>query len=318
MRTMNLRSLRVFTGSMESGTLRAAATRMNLSQSAASRLLSLLEAELGVALFLRERRRLVPTAEAEALYPEALRILGQVEALPLVVADAAPALRVICHPRLLEGLVLPAIARFVAAAPAGARPVRLEAAPRRELARRVLAGRHDVAVATLPLPGVPVPDRVLGAAPLGILLPRGHRLCDRPVLGLADLVDEPYVALDETTVIRTVIDAALARSGATLARAHEVSTGSAAYRLVAAGLGFTFADRVALDPRLADDVTLVPWDVEARVEVGTCRLSGVQGEAVYAFEDALAQAFASAGADSSGAGQRDRSRASVNASTTFA
>ena len=292
---MNLRSLRVFAELIEAGTLRAAATRVNLSQSAASRLLSLLEAELGVALFLRERRRLVPTAEAEALYPEARRILGQVEALPLVVAEAAPALRVICHPRLLEGLVLPAIARLVGEAPAADRRVRLEAAPRRELARRILSGRHDVVVATLPLPGVAAPDRTLGAAPLGILLPRAHRLVTRPVLGLSDLVDEPYVALDETTVIRATVDAALARRGTSLNPAHEVSTGAAAYRLVAAGLGFTFADRVALDPRLAADVALVPWDVEVRVAVGVFRLSGVRGEAVAAFEDALGRVFGSAG-----------------------
>ena len=292
---MNLRSLRVFTGLIEAGTLRAAAARMNLSQSAASRLLALLEQELGVALFLRERRRMVPTARAEALYPEAQRILGQVEALALVVADAgaAPALRVICHPRLLEGLVLPAIAAF--AADGGAeRSVRLEAAPRRELARRILSGRHDVVVATLPLPGGAVPDRVLGAVPLGILLPRGHALASRPVLGLADLAGVPYVALDDTTVIRGVVDAALTRRGASLRRAHEVSTGSAAYRLVAAGLGFTFADRVALDPRLADDVALVPWDVEALVEIGVLRLSGVGDERAAGFEDALGRVFAAA------------------------
>ena len=292
---MNLRSLRVFTGLIEAGTLRAAAARMNLSQSAASRLLSLLEQELGVALFLRERRRVVPTARAEALYPEARRILGQVEALALVVADAgaAPALRVICHPRLLEGLVLPAIAAF-AADGGPERSVRLEATPRRELARRILSGRHDVAVATLPLPGDAAPDRVLGAVPLGILLPRGHALASRPVLGLADLAGEPYVALDDTTVIRGVVDAALTRRGASLRRAHEVSTGSAAYRLVAAGLGFTFADRVALDPRLASEVTLVPWDVEVLVEVGVLRLSGVGDDRVAGFEDALGHVFAAA------------------------
>lgn len=290
---MSPRALRVFVGLVETGTLRAAAHRMNLSQSAASRQLALLEAALGVTLFLRERRRMVPTPQAEALYPESLRILGQLDALPRVVADtdAVPALRVICHPRLLEGLVLPAISAFVAGA-GGDRPVRLEVAPRRELSRRVLSARHDIAVATLPLPGGAAPARVLGATPLGVLLPAGHPLARRSVLRLSDLAEEPYIALDETTVIRGVVDAALARHGVSLRRAHEVSIGAAAYRLVAAGLGFTFADRIALDPRLADDVVLVPWDVEARVEIGTFRLSDQGDDRMSAFEDALADVFA--------------------------
>ena len=294
---MNLRSLRVFVGLIETGTLRAAATRMNLSQSAASRLIGLLEQELAAVLFLRENRRMVPTAAADALYPEAQRILGQIEALPLVVADAKspPMLRVICHPRLADGLVLPAIASFARSGSHDApeRAVRLETAPRRELWRRILSARHDLAVATLPLPGGKPPDLVLGSVPLGVLLPRNHRLASAPVLDLADLADEPYIALDETTVIRGVVDAALKERGTVLRRAHEVLTGASAYRLVAAGLGFTFADRIAVDPLLADGVVLVPWAIDVRISIGIFRLSQDRRDEMGQFERALTEAFAS-------------------------
>ena len=291
---MNLRALRVFVGLMDDGTLTRAATRMHLSQSAASRLLSILEAELGAPLFARDGRRMRPTAAAEALYPEAVRILSQVGALPDLIASAytPPSLRVICQTRLVSGLAVPAIARFAAAHPE--RRVRLEAAPRRELARRLLAGRHDVAIATLPLPVEETEAEPLGTLPLGILLPREHPLADRGELATADLADVPYVALDESTVVRRMVDAA--GRGALPPPVIEVSTGSAAYRLVATGLGFTVADRIAVEPELWSRLALVPWRDAPEVTVGAARAraDADANERAASFVDALRQAIGTA------------------------
>lgn len=271
---MNPRALRVFAGLMDHGTLTRAAEAMHLSQSAASRLLSLLETELGAALFRRERRRMVPTAAAEALHPEALRILAQLDALPEVVRGGQPAaLRVLCQTRLVPGLAVPAIA---AMAKAGGPPVRLEAAPRRELARRALAGRHDVVLATLPIPLPGRRETPLGTVPLGVLVPREDPLAAAETISTEDLADRPYVALDDTTVIRRMIDAG---PHALPPPRLEVSTGAAAYRLVAEGLGFTFADRLAVEPELWDRVALRPWTARLDVAIGLVRTGGTGGAA---------------------------------------
>jgi DNA-binding transcriptional LysR family regulator len=284
---MNLRALKIFVGIMDAGTLTEAAAGAHLSQSAASRLLSLLEEELRAALFLREKRQLLPTAAAEALYPEALRILAQVGALPEVVSGAASgsALRVICHSRLAGGLVAPAVARFARLAPV--RPVLLETAPRRELARRVLSGRYDIAVAALPLALGATVARPLATVRLCVVLPRSHALAQAVQLSLRDLAGVPYIALDETTAVRRAIDRALEASGATQPPAFEVSTGLNAYRLVAAGLGFTFADPIALDPELRERLTLIPWDVEVRLDIGVFRFGPSTNEAEMVFERLL-------------------------------
>ena len=262
---MNLRALRVFVELMDEGTLTRAAGRMHLSQSAASRLLTLLEQELGAPLFVRERRRMRPTLAADALYPEAIRILGQVGALSGVVTQAsAPApLRVICQTRLVSGLAVPAIAELAAMRPD--LRISLEAAPRRELARRLLAARHDVAIATLPVPVEGLSVEALGTLPLGILLPRTHPLATRPNLHMTDLADTPYIALDESTVVRRMVDGT---DGAPIRPMIEASTGSAAYRLVANGLGFTVADRIAVEPELWERLTLVPWRNAPEITVG--------------------------------------------------
>lgn len=281
---MNLRALRVFVGLMDDGTLTRSAGRMNLSQSAASRLLSVLEAELGAALFVREKRRMHPTPAADALYPEAVRILAQVGALPELVtrASAPPPLRVICQTRLVPGLAVPTLARF-ATSHAGHR-VRLESAPRRELARRLLAGRHDVAIATVPLPIEGIETEPLGTLPLGFLMRSDHPLAGRQALEAADLAQTPYIALDESTVVRRMVDGA--NPSALPAPAIEVSTGSAAYRLVAEGLGFTIADSLAVDPELWKRLTLVPWRGAPNLTIGVARLNqtapGTEADALMA------------------------------------
>ena len=267
---MNLRALRVFVGLMDDGTLTRSATRMNLSQSAASRLLSVLEGQLGTPLFVREKRRMLPTSAADALYPEAVRILGQVGALPELVARASvpPPLRVICQTRLVPGLAVPSIARFAEARP-GHR-VRLESAPRRELARRLLAGRHDVAIATVPFPIEGIDTTPLGTLRLGFLMRNDHPLAERSGLRAADLAGMPYIALDESTVVRRMVDG---MSQAVLPTPTiEVSTGSAAYRLVAEGLGFTIADPLAVDPELWSRLSLVPWHGAPELTVAAARM----------------------------------------------
>ena len=267
---MNLRSLKIFVLIMEEGTLVRAAQTMNLSQSAASRLLHLLEEEFAVRLFQREKRRLIPTAEAERFYPEALRLLSQIEALPEFVQGIQnkrpERFRIIAQTRIVNGLIIPAIAmmreRFAD------QPIKLEIHLRRDLGRRMMNDLYDIGVSALPLPvDHPAPVH-LGTAPLKIALSKDHPLADRDVLRPADLEGVPYIALDDKTVVRRIADQEMASIGAELDVMHEVSLGSAAYRLVQQGLGFTFADPVALDPELETDVRLINWEPRMEIEFG--------------------------------------------------
>ena len=89
---------------------------MHLSQPAVSRLVQLLEAELGATLFYRDRTRLAPTPEAEHFYPEARRVIASVDDFPALFEqirnERLVPLRVLCQLRVAEGLVVPALAEF--------------------------------------------------------------------------------------------------------------------------------------------------------------------------------------------------------------
>ncbi len=255
---------------MEEGTLARAADRVNLSQSAASRLLQILEEEFDVTLFRRDKKRLIATPEGERFYPEALRILAQVDQIPdffaHIQSDRPEPLRLICHTRIVNGLVLPAIARF--AKLESAIPVKLEIYPRRDLGRRIMNDRYDLGISALPLPVDNIRPHLLGTTELRVALPRDHPLAQRGVLGPTELANVPYIALDDSTVIRRIVDRSIDRAGVALMVKHEVSVGSAAYRLVQRKLGFTFADPVALDPELAPYIALVPWRDKMDVSFG--------------------------------------------------
>jgi DNA-binding transcriptional LysR family regulator len=67
---VNLKQLEAFKAIMSTGSTIGAATRMGLSQSAVSRLLTQLEETLGFALFLRKKGRLIATPEADELLAE--------------------------------------------------------------------------------------------------------------------------------------------------------------------------------------------------------------------------------------------------------
>ena len=62
---MNLRALRLFRQIVLTGSLAEASERLNISASAASRLITLLEDELDIQLFSRDRRRLELTEQGD-------------------------------------------------------------------------------------------------------------------------------------------------------------------------------------------------------------------------------------------------------------
>lgn len=301
---MNLRGLRVFAAVMEEGTLSRAAARLHMSESAASRQLQLLEENVGRPLFRRERKRLEATPEAEALLPEVARVLSQLDGMSALVGSisdgAAPPLRIVCHSRVLYGLVLPTISRLAQTLPQT--KIRLDVQPRRDLGRRMMQGLFDLGVSALPAPTEGLDPSVLGSVPLKILLPSQHPLADAEALTSRDLGATPYIALDGSTVIRQLVDAALAGSAERLTPAFEVSTGASAYRLVRDGLGFTFADEVSMDPAIVRGTILVPWANGTRISYGSFRAPGASHAAIDPFLSLLREVFEDA--TSSGPGPR--------------
>lgn len=76
---MRLRHIEVFHAVMLTGSVSAAARLINVTQPAVSRILAHAELQMGFALFQRAKGRLVPTREAQILYPHVERLFAQLD-----------------------------------------------------------------------------------------------------------------------------------------------------------------------------------------------------------------------------------------------
>ena len=271
---MNLKSLRVFVYIIEEGTLARAADRLHLSQPAVSRLLKLLEEELGVALFERYKKRLIPTPAADQFYAEANRILASVDGIPnflnQIKSGQATPLRIVCHPRLTNGLVLPAMSLLAKRSPETR--LHLEVHSRRDLERYIAQELFDVGIGSLPVPLEKIEPEEFCEVELQVLLTRRHKLADKPYLTVEDLQPYRYIALNKHTLLRKVADASLLGANERLEVFHEVSISAAAHHFVAEGLGYTITDAVSVGGNMSKDLRLVPLRPKTMMKFGIFRI----------------------------------------------
>ena len=98
---MRLKHIEVFNAIMLTGTASAAARLLHVTQPAVTQALQHAELQLGYALFTRQRNRLVPTHEGQALYPEVQRLMSQLESVRRIAAALGPNLcRCGCYSRI--------------------------------------------------------------------------------------------------------------------------------------------------------------------------------------------------------------------------
>ena len=218
--------------------------------------------------------------ESYRVFRQFLRTLSKSNLNPLRL------LKIICHPRLISGLVVPAITRFAAQEPDI--KVNLEVHPRRYFGQQLMHDTYDIAVSNLHLPVENLSVETLATSEIKVVLPKGHALEVHSVL-TPDLVrSERYIALDETTLLRQLTDLEMAKSGKLLRPTYEVSSASAALGLVRNGLVITLTDQVMFDRDLSEQITLRHWLPLTQIRVGFCLGHNTElHPSVAAFQDCL-------------------------------
>lgn len=153
---MNLRQLRYVVATADHGTMTSAAQALYVAQPALSRAVRELERELGVELFARSGRGIVLTAAGEKVVWHARIALDAVDAIEELSTargnGRGAELRIAATPTLepeLTGRLLPRFARDQPAV--RVRVVRCGG--REEVSAALRAGRADLAVTDLPVPG---------------------------------------------------------------------------------------------------------------------------------------------------------------------
>jgi DNA-binding transcriptional LysR family regulator len=262
------RDLRYFTAVAEELSFTRAAERLFISQPALSKQIRMLEKQLGVVLFERDRRTVRLTAAGEALLPHARAVLTAWQAAEAAVEEAKTAERGTLVVGMSTGPgrgLLPALRTRLLSRHPEARLVLRQvnwADPTAGLAD----GSSDVAFVWLPLPD---DDRyryaVVAREPRLVALPDGHPLAARAAsdpegkVDFADLLDEPFLALPpEAGALRDYWLALDARNGRPPRIAGVVASAEETYEAVAAGQGVALLATGNAPLVVRDEVTAVP------------------------------------------------------------
>ncbi|KAA1002425.1 LysR family transcriptional regulator [Paraburkholderia panacisoli] len=242
-----LRQMEVFRAVMLTGSINAASKMLYVSQPAVSKLVSHTETTLGLRLFERTKGRLVPTAEAQALFREveqvyqaALRVDEFARALSL---GPASLLRVSCSPSLAMSIVAPAIVELKRQLPGLS--VDWHTTLMAEMPLEVLSKAVDVAVSSTPMEHEHLDVVPFMRGRMVCAVPPGHRLADQQRIALADLVDEPMILFRRDIPFGTMIAQACQQANVELQSIVDVTRADQAMALVKGGLGLAIVDEFA-------------------------------------------------------------------------
>jgi len=264
---LNLREMDVFRHVMEGGSVTAAAEALHISQPAVSRILQGAEQRLGFALFLRRHKRMIATAEAQALLPDVVSAFAAFDSARQRAIDLrsgrAGVLKIAAIAAFANALLPAAVQRFRASRPDSI--VTLQAMTALQAATQVANHQADVGfiIDSMSVPGVSVSD--LCATEFGCVMPRQHRLSSRRWITPADLEKETLICLGRHQPLGMLAMRAFADADVPLRTAIEVSQSTVACALVRAGAGLALLDRLGLMGAPGSDLVMRPFHPKALV-----------------------------------------------------
>ena len=250
---MNLRDLRYLVALADHGHFGRAAKACFVSQPTLSMQIRKLEDELGVVLFERAPRKVMPTPAGREAVERARRIVAEVEAMREAARRShdpeAGSVRLGIFPTLGPYLLPHVVPRLHARFP------RLELLLVEEksdvLLARLRDGRLDAALLALPIDDDQLHVEYLFEEPFVLAVPEHHRLADRGTLALADLADERLLLLEDGHCLREQALAVCRLAGSGEGSGFQATSLETLRQMVAAEVGVTLLPMLAVQPPVA-------------------------------------------------------------------
>jgi DNA-binding transcriptional LysR family regulator len=257
----DIREMEVFRRVMELGSVTAAAAALNISQPAVTRMLQKAEARLGFALFVRERRRLRPTAEAQIMFPSTLGAFTAIELVQRMAGELqegrAGVLAIATIPSLAASMLPSAIRRFREKRPESA--ITLQTFSAYEIIQRIASHQDELGFIIGPVGHEALVVQDLRSTGLACVMPPGHPLSGRRSIGPEALAEYPLICPSRNLVLSEQLARAFADKNVPFRIAVEVSHTHAACALVRAGVGIALMDGFGLMGARADDLVSRPF-----------------------------------------------------------
>jgi len=194
---MELRQLEYFVAVAETANFTRAAERCHVAQPSLSQSIINLEKELRQQLFDRLGRKVQLTEAGRMLFDRAKLILSTTEDTRRELRDfAEPAsLSVGAIPTIAPFLLPNAVKKFLELHPTT--PLMLHENFTERLVESIGEGELDVGIMALPIEDERLNSKVLFREELLLAIPKGHELTRKKHIGLKELLNVPFILLDE-------------------------------------------------------------------------------------------------------------------------
>lgn len=288
---MNLKSLFLFRQIVLTGSLSDAAKVFNLSLSAASRHISMLEQEVGLELFSRDSRRLVLTADGDVFYRRVSPTINGLEEITNISSEIRARsqnwLSVVTAAPMARTLASPALALMAKKLPGLECALNVET--RFDIESKVAAKGFSLGVISLPVENAILDLQVepFLKARMEVMIHRDHPLARYKTIRLEDIADERFVALAPRQRWRDRLDEILGRAGHTAHVPYETGSTVVVMQMVRDGLGIALTDRATVLLRPDDEAVLVPLKDEHWITYAGLHPAGPRAPLSAAFLDAI-------------------------------
>lgn len=254
---MELRQLEYFIEVAKRQHYTQTSREIHVAQSALSRQISKLEAELGAPLFEREGRNVRLTRVGQMFLTRAENALGEIE-------RGRREVRAFLDPEVGEvrigfphSLAIQLIPNLIAAFRRKHPKTRfsLRQGPAVEMTECIETGDLDLAFISPPPANAPtIAAKTLYTEELLAILPPEHPLAVKTSIRLRELADEPFILLRPGYTLRAISLKACREAGFTPRVAFEGEETDSVRGLVAAGLGVSLMPEIALAKKVAADL----------------------------------------------------------------
>jgi DNA-binding transcriptional LysR family regulator len=274
---MRLRHIEVFNAVMLTGSVSGAARLINVTQPAVSRILAHAELQLGFSLFQRTKGRLVPTHEAQTLYPHIERLFHQLDevqrlANSLKSGQSDDVLHMLTVLTLSYEIIPRALQAFRKLHPEVR--VTVEALHSPQIISALVLQEADVGFVFSAVAHPALEQQALARGRMMCIAPKGmlaSSLAKKGSVSLQDITELPVINLDVRDPVGTHLNHACREAGVGLQSVVTVQTYHAALALAHHGVGIALVDSCTAVSADRSKVLVLPLEPQIVVPIHALR-----------------------------------------------
>jgi len=265
----SLKSLTVFKTLYETGSATKAAKALGVTQSGISRSLAVLEENLGLSLFIRDKNRLVAKPEAEELYNAILKLMFNLDELKhsiLALREfGVSRIRIAAIPGLAFGYLPRLIAHMLKMNPK--LNVYFDIMATSEVVRSVEAGQFDIGFVTMPVASQQLHLERIAKTEAVCIVPKGHKLAGKKTVDIEDLRHQHLIVATQPNIAAAQVLKLIDDNQVVLSGTTEANLGSIC-ALVENGVGVSVMNPITAADCVGGGTVTLPFTPKIHYSFG--------------------------------------------------